>query len=100
VEVFDYNAVGDANAHNWAIAPGAHGMISVIPKFRNPTLMINTSFPSSLSNSEKLDWLRNQVHQKLGLAADSPLVDVGAILPDMNVQVSGLGPDLGALETR
>ncbi|MFO0840741.1 MAG: Ig-like domain-containing protein [Phycisphaerae bacterium] len=100
VIAFDYNSVADANNHNWALPPGSHGRINTDPLFTNEALTVDVNFPPSATTvAAKHAYIKNQVLSKLGLAANSPLIDQALPLAGVNDVFLGAGPDTGAIES-
>ncbi len=98
VDQFDHNLVSDANDHNWAADTGPGGFINTDPLYLNPIIDIDTTFPAGLSIADKVAYIRDQVHAKLGLAPASPAIDSGTHVDGINDDYAGSAPDIGALE--
>ncbi|NOT02892.1 MAG: hypothetical protein HOP29_20010 [Phycisphaerales bacterium] len=95
----DFNGISDENNHNWAVPAGPATLIDINPQFTNEPLVIQTAFPPGLTIRQRLDFIRNQVVQKLSLRPNSPAVNRGAVIDTVTVPYMGSAPDIGAIES-
>ena len=97
VDDYTNNLIGDGDVSD--ITPTGPNVLNQNPLLTQYPFTLDFNFPANSTNSEKVQYVRDQILAAVKPATGSPAIDAGIVYPPYVTAFQGTAPDIGAVET-